>query len=90
MALKSATVSGSDTESPSFEVFFLSYWNRVKRVGIVDQERISFSNSRGDTLVGALHRPVEKGFHGAAILCHGIESIIASLCVATQRRWMVV
>lgn len=41
---------------------------------MIDAERISFSNSRGDSLIGALHRPVERSFHGAAILCHGMES----------------
>lgn len=40
----------------------------------MDEERISFSNSRGDTLVGMLHRPVENNLAGAAILCHGMES----------------
>lgn len=40
----------------------------------MNEERISFANSRGDTLIGVLHRPVEKGFHGTAILCHGMES----------------
>jgi pimeloyl-ACP methyl ester carboxylesterase len=37
-------------------------------------ERISFANSRGDTLVGVLHRPLENNSTGAAILCHGMES----------------
>lgn len=58
----------------SSETFFLSYWNRVKRVGIVDAERISFSNSRGDTLIGMLHHPAKNNSAGAAILCHGMES----------------
>jgi hypothetical protein len=79
--LTPATVSGSDTKTQSFETFFRSIWNRVKRVGVVDEERISFSNSpclptgrRGDTLVGVLHHPVENNSAGAAILCHGMES----------------
>jgi len=37
------------------------------------QERISFINSRGDTLSGALHHPA-GAVRGAVILCHGMES----------------
>ncbi|MGH7827460.1 MAG: alpha/beta hydrolase [Candidatus Binatia bacterium] len=37
------------------------------------EERISFSNSRGDVLSGVLHHPEDKGL-GAVILCHGMES----------------
>jgi alpha/beta superfamily hydrolase len=40
----------------------------------MDEERITFSNARGDTLVGVLHHPARNGMHGAAILCHGMES----------------
>jgi len=40
----------------------------------VDEERISFTNSRGDTLVGVLHHPANERIAGAAILCHGMES----------------
>ncbi|MBM2803216.1 MAG: Alpha/beta fold hydrolase [Deltaproteobacteria bacterium] len=69
-----ATPCESDTETQSFESFFLSYWNRVKRVAIVDEEPISFSNSHGDTLVGMLHHPAKSNLAGAAILCHGMES----------------
>ena len=38
------------------------------------EERISFSNSRGDTLVGVLHHAANEGIGGAVILCHGMES----------------
>ncbi len=38
------------------------------------QERISFTNSRGDTLAGVLHHPGQNNPAGAAILCHGMES----------------
>jgi len=73
--LTPATFSESATKTQSFETFFRSNWNRVKRVGIVDEERILFSNSRGDTLlVGVLHHPAEDNSAGAAILCHGMES----------------
>ena len=37
-------------------------------------ERISFTNACGDTLIGVLHHPVENNSAGAAILCHGMES----------------
>lgn len=40
----------------------------------MDVERITFSNSRGDTLVGVLHHPAGNNSAGAAILCHGMES----------------
>ncbi len=38
------------------------------------EERVSFINSRGQSLVGILHRPVEESAPVAAILCHGMES----------------
>src|SRR5258705_9427584 len=41
---------------------------------MTNTERISFPNSRGDTLVGVLHHPAENNSAGAAILCHGMES----------------
>jgi len=41
---------------------------------MTDTERISFSNTRGETMVGVLHRPRENNSAGAAILCHGMES----------------
>ena len=41
---------------------------------MIDTERISFPNSRGDMLVGVLHHPMENHSTGAAILCHGMES----------------
>lgn len=41
---------------------------------MIDTERISFPNSRGDTLVGVLHRPAGNNSAGAVILCHGMES----------------
>jgi uncharacterized protein len=36
-------------------------------------EKISFANSRGDTLSGVVHHPPDA-IHGAVILCHGMES----------------
>ena len=38
------------------------------------QERVSFSNGRGQTLKGVLHYPAGSEFPAAAILCHGMES----------------
>ncbi len=38
------------------------------------QERISFDNTRGDTLSGVLHHPASEAPCGAVILCHGMES----------------
>lgn len=38
------------------------------------EERISFTNSRGDTLSGVLHHPVTSAARGAVIVCHGMES----------------
>ncbi len=38
------------------------------------EERVSFLNSRGQTLIGILHHPAEKKMPVAAILCHGMES----------------
>jgi putative redox protein len=40
----------------------------------MSEERISFSNSRGDTLAGVLHHPGGRAATGAVILCHGMES----------------
>ncbi len=40
----------------------------------MNEQLISFSNSRGDTLAGVLHHPVDNNSAGAAILCHGMES----------------
>jgi putative redox protein len=40
----------------------------------MSEERISFSNSRGDTLAGVLHHPGGRAASGAVILCHGMES----------------
>jgi alpha/beta superfamily hydrolase len=37
-------------------------------------ERIFFSNTRGDTLSGVLHHPESTPARGAVILCHGMES----------------
>ena len=39
-----------------------------------NEENISFSNCRGDTLSGVLHHPVGKNSEGAVILCHGMDS----------------
>jgi predicted alpha/beta-hydrolase family hydrolase len=41
---------------------------------MIDTERIFFPNSRGDTLVGVLHRPAGNNSAGAVILCHGMDS----------------
>ena len=38
------------------------------------QKRISFTNSRGDTLSGVFHLPASPAPRGAVILCHGMES----------------
>ena len=40
----------------------------------MNEQPILFSNSRGDTLVGVLHHPLENNSAGAVILCHGMES----------------
>lgn len=40
----------------------------------MNEERISFTNSRGDTLSGVLHHPAQGTPRGAVILCHGMES----------------
>jgi pimeloyl-ACP methyl ester carboxylesterase len=40
----------------------------------MDQEKISFRNSRGDRLSGVLHHPSEPRVTGSVILCHGMES----------------
>lgn len=38
------------------------------------EQRVSFTNSRGDMLSGVLHRPASAAIRGAVILCHGMES----------------
>ena len=38
------------------------------------EERVSFSNCRGQTLKGILHLPEGNEVHAAVILCHGMES----------------
>jgi len=38
------------------------------------EEKVNFTNSRGDTLSGVLHFPDENSPRGAVILCHGMES----------------
>jgi pimeloyl-ACP methyl ester carboxylesterase len=38
------------------------------------EEKITFTNSRGDKLSGVLHRPETNAPRGAVILCHGMES----------------
>jgi len=40
----------------------------------MNEERLSFTNSRGDRLSGVLHHPAERPANGAVILCHGMES----------------
>ena len=38
------------------------------------EERVSFTNSRGEILIGILHQPLNGITHGGVILCHGMES----------------
>ncbi|MFQ5684084.1 MAG: alpha/beta hydrolase [Candidatus Binatia bacterium] len=38
------------------------------------EQRVSFSNNRGETLIGILHQPAGSQTPLAAILCHGMES----------------
>ena len=38
------------------------------------EEKISFTNCRGDTLSGVLHHAEKHSARGAVILCHGMES----------------
>jgi pimeloyl-ACP methyl ester carboxylesterase len=38
------------------------------------EEKITFGNSRGDTLSGVLYHPSVTKTNGAVILCHGMES----------------
>ncbi len=38
------------------------------------EERVSFTNDRGDTLQGILHHPAADHLSKGAILCHGMES----------------
>lgn len=38
------------------------------------EERVSFSNVRGETLQGTLHHPSKSNSSAAVILCHGMES----------------
>jgi alpha/beta superfamily hydrolase len=40
----------------------------------MDEERITFENSRGDALSGVLHHPRAAKPKGGAVLCHGMES----------------
>jgi predicted alpha/beta-hydrolase family hydrolase len=40
----------------------------------MSEEKISFTNSRGDTLSGVLHHPERNRARGAVVLCHGMES----------------
>ena len=40
----------------------------------MNEERISFANSRGDLLSGVLHHPAQGSSGAAVILCHGMES----------------
>ena len=52
---------------------------------MIDTERISFPNSRGDMLVGVLHHPMENHSTGAAILCHGLYDTIAFVRFASGK-----
>src|SRR5439155_26649951 len=38
------------------------------------EERVSFTNSRGEILIGILHQPLNGMTQGSVILCHGMES----------------
>ncbi len=38
------------------------------------QEKVSFSNARGNKLSGVLHHPGQEAGSGAVILCHGMDS----------------
>jgi pimeloyl-ACP methyl ester carboxylesterase len=38
------------------------------------EEKITFENTRGETLSGVLHHPIGSNPQGAVILCHGMES----------------
>lgn len=40
----------------------------------MNEQRIPFTNSRGDTLVGVLHHAANDRIGGAVVLCHGMES----------------
>jgi putative redox protein len=40
----------------------------------MNEQLISFTNSRGDTLAGVLHHAARSKHGGAVILCHGMES----------------
>jgi predicted alpha/beta-hydrolase family hydrolase len=40
----------------------------------MNEQLISFPNSRGDTLASVLHQPANERVCGAVILCHGMES----------------
>jgi len=46
--------------------------------GYMREERISFANCRGDTLIGVLHHADQDPASAAVILCHGMESNKAS------------
>lgn len=37
-------------------------------------ERVTFANSRGNSISGVLHRPAGDAAHAGALLCHGMES----------------
>ncbi len=40
----------------------------------MNEERLSFTNARNDTLSGILHHPAQRSAAGSVILCHGMES----------------
>jgi len=45
----------------------------VSRTPVAMEEKLSFTTANGDTLSAILHHPADSP-HGAAILCHGMES----------------
>lgn len=40
----------------------------------MNEEKVSFTNSRGEALSGVFHHPPARARRGAVILCHGMES----------------
>jgi len=52
---------------------FTSISIHVNRTPVATEEELSFRTANGDTLSAVLHHPAHPP-HGAAILCHGMES----------------
>lgn len=64
--------AGLRTFSPSAIVLFVS--EAIPAHATMNEERLSFTNSRGDTLSGVLHHPAQTSAAGSVVLCHGMES----------------